>query len=62
MSNIDVSTSAPTTSIPCEASAMATRPVPQPASSTVAGSYARTNVASPCTSAPEAARRSKRAW
>ena len=41
---------------------MATRPLPHPASSTVAGAKTRTKVASPCTSAPPAARASKRAW
>ena len=50
--SISGSMSTPTVWIPLRASSMATRPVPQPASRTVAGPREATRVASPCLSGP----------
>ncbi len=57
---IDSSRSTPTTPMPRRASSRATRPVPQPASSTKEGCNCSTKSASPWTSTPEAASASKR--
>src|SRR4029077_11572510 len=58
--SIPGSASRPTTSRPRRASSMATRPVPQPASSTERTPSPSTNVASPCMSIPAAAMAAKR--
>ena len=60
-SSIAGSRSTPTTSMPRAASSIATRPVPQPASSTEAGSNRHTRSASPWIDLPSAARARHRA-
>ncbi len=57
-SSMSGSASTPTTSMPRRASSMATRPVPQPASSTDVGASEATKSASPWTSSPAANRAS----
>ena len=59
-SSIGRSKSMPETVTPRRASSIATRPVPHPASKTVSGRYPMTKLASPWTSAPDAASRSNR--